>query len=263
MIFDIDKRIIGRYIKMTKKNNTKRPESRKIGRLVVIYRICDKGRPKDKPEYVTKEKCLENAVKAFPLEKVVWRVIADNCSEETYSMILRYIPKEQVDRVSIGSGAGTFRMACDLALTYNDSDLVYFLEDDYLHLPNSMEVLTEAAEKNFADYLTLFDHPDKYGFDTDNPYLSGGGENTILLWLGNHHWKYTNSTTMTFAAFVDTIRRDKNIYWRWTEGYLPSDFHMFVNLQLQRSAKLISPVPSLSTHGENAYLAKGIDWSKI
>lgn len=259
----IHRKFVNLLIRLKSLKNKKVRPCRTVEKIKLYYRICDKGRPKNKPEYITKEKCIANAINAFPIDKVEWKVIADNISEETYLMLLKYIPSSQIERVSIGSGAGTFRLAYEDAIKGKDNDFVYFLEDDYLHLDESLAVLINAAKSNFADYYTLYDHPDKYGYDSENPFVKSGGEDSCVFWCGNHHWKYTNSTTMTFAAFVDSLKRDKNIFWCWTDKYLPMDFNIFSDLSFSKKAKLISPIPSMSTHGENDYLAKGIDWSKL
>ena len=86
-----------------KKNRCKR----NVGSIHVFYRICDVGYPKQKPDYITKENCLKNAIRSFPLDKVNWHIIADNICNDTYQMILNYLPAEFVERVSVGHGAGT------------------------------------------------------------------------------------------------------------------------------------------------------------
>lgn len=75
------------------------------------------------------------------------------------------------------------------------------------------------------------------------------------------HWKITNSTTMTFAAFVGTLRKDKDLFWKWTKTKHPFDFQIFMALARRRRV-LISPVPGYSTHGEIKYLSPLADWRK-
>lgn len=237
-------------------------ERRRVNNVVLYYRISDHGYKKEKPSYITKEKCLKNALEKFPLEKVKWNILADNVSEDTYQMICRYVPSKQVKRVCVGNGAGTFRIVYQDAIQNNLDDLVYFLEDDYLHLEGSLETLVNAAEINYTDYFTLYDHPDKYGNNSPNPFVHGG-ENTKIYWCKNHHWKETNSTTMTFAAFVNVLIEDKKIFWRWTETGHPFDFQIFINLKLYSHRKLSCPIPSMSTHGETKYLSNGIEWNKV
>ena len=203
-------------------------------------------------------------METFPLNKVQWQVYADNVSDETYKMICKYIPKNQIKRVSVGHGAGTFRMVYEDAIKNDPNDFIYFLEDDYLHLPNSYDALLSVASKNIVDYITLYDHPDKYnGNIVSNPFVVSGGEETMLFWCGKHHWKVTNSTTMTFGAFSDILREDKETFWRWTETRHPYDYQLFWDLQLFKNRRLVCAAPSLSTHGETKNLAVGIDWSSL
>ncbi|MDR1756897.1 MAG: hypothetical protein LBR65_08090 [Culturomica sp.] len=152
--------------------------------LLVIYRISDAGYKKEKPDFITNENCLRNAVGQFPPETCLWYVIADNVSEDTFRMIQKYIPNENIERVSVGHGAGTFRLAYEHALSYPDHQRVYFLENDYLHKENALTVLHEGFSLGVADYLTLYDHPDKYGYHSPNFLLNngrGGGENSALF----------------------------------------------------------------------------------
>lgn len=252
-----------RYARLVSGHRKRNRKERCVGKVVILYRICDHGYPKEKPAYVTKENCLRNAVKVFPTTKCEWHVLADDVCDETYNMIVKYVPADNVERVSVGHGAGTFRMVYEKALGYCDNDLIYFLEDDYLHLPNSLECLISAAKQNDADYITLYDHPDKYGFKENNPYVKDGGEKTKVFLTDNHHWKLTDSTTMTVAAFVDVLRRDKTTWWRWTETKHPYDFQIFIDLRCFSKARLISPIPSLSTHGEVVMLAPFINWEIV
>ena len=62
--------------------------------------------------------------------------------------------------------AGAVRFAMDLVVqNMVVGEWVYLVEDDYLHLPESKARLVQAAEAGIADYLTLYDHPDKYSPD--------------------------------------------------------------------------------------------------
>jgi hypothetical protein len=122
--------------------------------MKIIYRISDSGYNKVKPKYINNRNCLWNAVNIFP--DADWTILADNISDETYRMIARYLGKDKIQKVSIGHGAGTFNLALDKALTFDDDEIVYFLENDYLHRPNSQKIIEEAINEMGADYLTLY-----------------------------------------------------------------------------------------------------------
>jgi len=225
----------------------------------IIYRISDKGYAKVKPDYINNKNCLENASIVFQ-DKCHWTVIADNVSPDTKSMIEMY--QSNVDYVSVGHGAGTFNLALDKALKLEDEDVVYFIENDYLHLPSSHEAIIDGLQ--FAEYITLYDHPDKYMEPQNggNPFCQGGAENTRLHCGKVSHWKMTNSTTMTFASTVHTLKKDESILRKWTSEKHPHDFQMFLNLN-QEGRRLASAVPSYSTHGESKWLSPLINWDSV
>ena len=231
--------------------------------MKIIYRISDTGYSKVKPSYINNEACLKNAIQTFPYFEHDWSIIADNISEETNDMIQKYIPRSYINYVSIGHGAGTFNLALDEALQEPDGQVIYFLENDYLHKLNSDKIILEGLELG-ASFVSLYDHPDKYlpPSQGGNPYCEGGAEDTRVYLTKSTHWKITNSTTMTFASTIRTLIRTENILRNYTQGTYPEDFKMFLDLR-EQGELLISSIPGYSTHGETAWLAPLTDWSQI
>lgn len=229
--------------------------------MKIIYRISDAGYSKVKPDYIDNEKCLANAVKVF--DDCEWLVIADNVSKETNNMIQKYVSKNDILYVSKGNGAATFNIALDEALRMDDNDAVYFIENDYLHKPESRIILEEGLNLG-AKFVSLYDHPDKYLDPSKggNPYCQGGAEATRVYLSESTHWKITNSTTMTFAATVETLRENEDILRKHTDGSHPNDFQMF--LELGKDNKLlITPLPGYATHGETAWLTPLVNWNNV
>ena len=227
--------------------------------MKIIYRISDAGYNKVKPDYISNEKCLSNFVKVFGWNDL--HIIADNISDETNSMLLKYVPQACIEYVSVGNGAGTFNLALDLALMYDEDDIIYFLENDYLHTPDAKKILIEGFDIG-ASFVSLYDHPDKY-LSPDrggNPYCEGGAEDTRVYLTSSSHWKITNSTTMTFASKVSTLRSNEKILREFTSGSHPHDFQMFLKLR-ENNQLLITPIPGKSTHGETAWLSPLVKWN--
>lgn len=229
--------------------------------MKIIYRISDTGYKKVKPDYINNTECFVNAYSTFKNED--WWVIADNTSETTNEMLGWHVEESKIDKVSIGNGAGTFNLALDKALTFDDDEIIYFLENDYLHKPESQKVLEEGFSLG-ASFISLYDHPDKYmdPIYGGNPYCGGGAEDTRVYLTDTCHWKVTNSTTMTFAARVRTLKKVEPILRKHTSGTHPDDFKMFLELR-QNNELLITPLPGYSTHGETAWLSPLTNWSKI
>lgn len=229
----------------------------------IIYRISDAGYNKIKPSYIDNESCLKNFCNVFFDHIHDIQIIADNCSESTLNMIKKYIDPSMIEQVSVGHGAGTFNLAVDKALSWNDDEIVYFVENDYLHKQNSPNILKEGFELE-ASFVSLYDHPDKYMDPSigGNPYCEGGAEDTRVYLTDSCHWKITNSTTMTFASKVSTLKRVESILRKHTIGTHPDDFRMFLELR-EVGELLITPIPGYATHGETRWLSPLTDWSAI
>jgi len=230
--------------------------------MKIIYRISDAGYNKIKPSYIDNKKCLVNASWAF--QDAEWFIIADNTSPETDAMIEEWKNDNAVvKKVSVGHGAGTFNLALDEALKCKDEEIIYFIENDYLHKSQSQKILEEGFSLG-ASFVSLYDHPDKYLEPSQggNPYCDGGAEDTRVYLTNSCHWKITNSTTMTFASTVSTLKRVEPILRKYTSETYPNDFQMFLELR-QNNELLVTSIPGYSTHGETAWLTPLTNWSKI
>lgn len=230
--------------------------------MKTIYRISDAGYSKVKPEYINNENCLKNFVDVFSNDNLY--IIADNCSKDTLQMITKYAHPNNIETVNVGHGAGTFNLALDKALKWDDDEIVYFVENDYLHKPGSDKILKEGFGLG-ASFISLYDHPDKYISPSNggNPYCDGGAEDTRIYLTDSCHWKITNSTTMTFASKVSTLKQTEPILRKWTNmGHYPQDFKMFLELR-DNNELLITPIPGYSTHGETAWLSPLTNWNEI
>ena len=228
-----------------------------------LYRISDNGYVKSKFANATKQRCLLNFLSQWPLEEVT--VYVDRVIPETRKFLDEYAEMTGLQLVDIdgGSSAASWRIVRDAALELPDNEVVYFVEDDYLHLDGSRTCLLEAIER--ADYVTLYDAPDKYvpASMGGNPFIEDdGADPTRVILTKSSHWRLTNSTTMTFACRVGTLRADNEIWKKYTDGSHPHDFQAFLELRAAGRA-LISPIPTLSTHCEPAWAAPLVDWSQV
>ena len=224
--------------------------------MKIIYRISDAGYSKVKPDYINNENCLKNALQVFPWTEYDWSIIADNVSEETNDMICKYVPRDLINYVSVGHGAGTFNLALDMALKWEDDEIVYFVENDYVHLPGSAQMIEEGFNLG-APYVTLYLHPDKFmtPLQGGNPEVDNDGGYTTKIFRGETQlFGMFNSTTMTFAAKVKTLKEDETILRKYTNGTHPNDFKMFLELRDNGKA-LLCPLNTFSTHGETQWLA--------
>jgi hypothetical protein len=227
--------------------------------MKILYRISDGSYKKERFQHATKQHCIENFLTHFPAEEVT--IYADNVRDETLDWITKL--GCTTIRTNGGSSAAGFRIVLDAALELPDNELVYFVEDDYLHLPNSRTVLLEGLER--SHYVSLYDHKDKYipAHNGGNPYIDDDAAEVTKVFLTNSsHWKLTNSTTMTFATKVSILKEDAPIWKQHTSGTYPHDFQCFLDLR-ERGRTLATPIPGYSTHGEPMWASPLINWETV
>lgn len=229
--------------------------------MKIIYRTSDAGYNKVKPEYINNENCLKNFVKVFDkyINDII--VIADNPSDALLNSIKKYIPSNNIIVAEIGHGAGTFNLALNMALDYNDDEIVYFVENDYLHRKNS-DIILEDMFNLGASYATLYLHPDKFIEPRfgGNPEVDTDGGYPTKIYKGQYeYYALFNSTTMTFASKVKTLKSDISILRKWTSTPHPYDYEMFLELR-NYNKSLLCPLNTYSTHGEVRWLSHFVDW---
>lgn len=230
--------------------------------LKIIYRLSDAGNQKVKLSTASKKNCLVNCLQIFENEGII--LFADHCQPDTVAMVKSL----GISPIQTGFGnALSWRNAAEMVLQSADSsDVLYFVEDDYFHLPKAKEVLLEGIQ--LADYVSLYDHPDKYR-DGFNSFVSDGGETSKVLVSESTHWKTTNSTTMTFAVRAKTLKEDWLIWKEFTEKGFPNDFGAFQRLLgmgswenqiFGKHRRLITPIPAFATHTEIEFLSPLRNW---
>jgi hypothetical protein len=208
--------------------------------MKAYYRISDNSYVKEKIPGTSKEICLINFIKHFPNTEIT--IIADNCTDNTISMIAG-ITDAKLIRTNLNN-ASSFNYSLELALQ-NDLDCInYFVEDDYIHRDNTEDAIKEGLLK--SDYVTLFDHPDKY--ESEYNY----GEICKVFKTDNYRWRNTISTCMTFASKTSTLKKDFSTFKRNLINSHPNDHSIFKDLR-EKGRTLSLPMPGLAFHTDLTY----------
>jgi len=217
--------------------------------MKIYYRISDNSYEKQKLIGATKEVCLNNFCSAFKnyifCDNPSMLIIADNCNKDTLKMLENTnIPMI----VSNDGNAGSLRRTLELAITENDDEILYLVEDDYLHYGKSAILLQEGIKR--SDYVTLYDHPDKYTRFYD------GGEFSKVIKTNSSHWRYTTSTCMTFGTKVKTLKQDMPVWNEFTSGDHPHDHYIFKKLTEEKRRRLAVCIPGAACHTDLTFSGK-------
>ncbi|MBS0620022.1 MAG: hypothetical protein JSS61_00995 [Verrucomicrobia bacterium] len=134
--------------------------------------------------------------------------------------------------------------------------ILYFLEDDYIHREGWVDILREGFTLPCADYVTLYDHKDKY-FLPDYQHLQ-----SQVFHTASCHWRTTPSTTNTYAMRMKTLLKHLPIHRAYSTGVsITEDHKKFCKLR-EEGATLISSIPGWSTHMEPAFASPCFKWEQ-
>lgn len=207
-----------------------------------------------RPEWFDKKKIWENFLRVSNYENCEIKVIYDthfgDSSESFFGNDVNII------KINCGTEASSFLETLEIIKNDNSSgdDIIYILEDDYLHLPGWENILIEGIDLG-VDYISLYDHLDKY---TDYPHL-----NSKIFVSKSSHWRTVPSTCNTYACKYSILMNDFEIHRKYSiehhEG-VSSDNSKFLHLG-NIGRVLITPIPGYSTHC-NDQMSPTIDWEK-
>lgn len=147
-----------------------------------------------------------------------------------------------------------------LDLSKKLDDLIYFVEDDYIHELNSISemILTyERIASQISNELILC--------PTDYPYLYTKTENTNVFLGEKSHWRKINETLCTFLTSKQIVEK----HWAKLISMCEFEHYPFESPlhEIYKEELCLSPIPSIAIHCTNINSIYGLspnkDWKKI
>ena len=142
----------------------------------------------------------------------------------------------------------------------NSEDLIYFVEDDYIHEKNSIKEILYTYEK-----IASLTENELIICPADYPYLYTKSESTKIFLGENRHWRQVDQSLCTFLTSKNIIEK----YWDELVGMCKFEHYPFEKPlhNIYRKELCISPIPSLAVHFTNINSIYGLspntDWKKL
>ena len=139
-------------------------------------------------------------------------------------------------------------------------DLIYFLEDDYLHHHDAIEEMIFSYEK----FSTIY-KKDIIMCPADYPFLYNKLEQTNILTGYKKHWRRVNESLCTYLVSRNTLK----VNWKIYEKMFLNNFNPYEKPlhSLYKKIECFSPIPSLALHMTNVNSAYGlspmVDWLEV
>lgn len=204
---------------------------------------------RSEPKWFSKSLAFKNLLSNTKMEQIELEIFFDGNKDQLYSEELLKFP---IQYGTYGSDEKSYQALISHILSkgHNDEDIIYILEDDYLHKKGWEKIMLEGFDELDARMLTLYDHPDKYN-GKSYEFLQSSVKRTTST-----HWRTTPSTTNTFAFKFEVLKAHADIFKsHWL------DHEKFLNLW-SRGIAFYSVLPGYSTHCLKNCLSPGTDWEK-
>ena len=267
--------------------------SRKVKSILVLFRtnsnieIWDQNKKRlfelPKIEYTLRSlnsllKSIIFCKKKYPDIKIKLIIVEDNTNEINLNKIKKLTNNNEVsaDYVTVDhqkyrkiineqKNEQTYSNLTSLLSCYeiakkNTDDLVFFVEDDYIHFEPMLEEMIASYERISSQIKK-----DIFMCPTDYPYLYMNNSKTNVLIGNKRHWRTVEETLCTFMTSKELLEKYwDNFYKTCLERHDP--FEKCIN-EIYKDEICISPLKSLSVHFTNVNSSYGlspfIDYQKL
>ena len=265
--------------------------TRKVNSILIIVRvnteieIWDQNKKRlfkqPKIEYSIRSiNSLKNSIKfcqnKYPNLEIKTIIVDDHSKEENLHKIKKLINGENIEIISLEhkkyesiikkqKTKETFSNLTSLLKSFEiakdqGKDLIFFVEDDYLHFEPMLEEMVASYERIVSQI-----GKDIFMCPSDYPYLYMNNEKTNILIGNKRHWRTINKTLCTFMTSNNLLNKYwENFYKTCLDRHDP--FEKYIN-EIYKKEFCISPLKSLSLHLTNVNSSYGlspfIDYKKI
>jgi len=211
------------------------------------------GNQKGRPKFFDFEKCFVNLLNTIEGKNVDLHVVMDGRPETNF--VNKYKDKvTQFHQIEAGKDQVSFFKTWEIAknIETEDNDLIYFLENDYIHVDGWVDKIIELfSTYNLPHYVSLYDNKDKYLLPMYDDLVSK------IFITENHHWRTTASACGSFIVNKELFNLDYDI-----NTSVEGDHNKFMLLNEQRNRMVITPIPGLSTHCVEGLMSPTINWEE-
>tara|TARA_B100000029_G_scaffold454597_1_gene481208 strand:+ start:815 stop:1807 length:993 start_codon:yes stop_codon:yes gene_type:complete len=260
--------------------------TRKVKSLTIFFRSCSKIKlwnqnkerifKQSKSEYLLRS--LNSILKSINYLKnqvldinISFYVIDDQSDEDVLIKIKNLFEKYNQDYQLTNLDSSEYKQVCQdtnfasIYKSYNmakniNSDLIYFVEDDYVHHEISIHEMLLSFER-----LSSQLKDDVILFPADYPYLYAQNTPTYVLLGNKRHWRKIDQS-------LGTLMLSKKLFMKYWENFnefatVKSDPAEKPLHRVYEKENCFSPIPSLAIHCTNINsiygLSPNVDWEAI
>jgi hypothetical protein len=208
-------------------------------------------------DYNSKKKDLEKIKNIIKTININFEII--NLDLKKFSTIKTLNKNNPIIEGNMKATMASILTSFDIAKTKSD-DLIYFVEDDYIHKKESIAEMISSYEKIVSEL-----NKEIFLCPVDYPYLYKKFENSYILIGNKYHWRTVKESLLTFLTSKSLI----NKYWNELVLMAENEHSPFEEPlhKIYEKELCLSPIPSLAMHCTNVNsifgLSPNINWKKL
>ena len=166
---------------------------------------------------------------------------------------------EKNEKVTFNQMSNMSNIHQSLILAKESDDLIYFVEDDYIHSIHAIKEMIFTYEK-----LSSMLKTELILCPSDYPYLYSEIENAKIFLGNKSHWRSIKETLCTFLTSKQMVMK----YWDELTSMCKFEHYPFEKPlhNIYEKEYCLSPIPSIATHCTNINsifgLSPNVDWKK-
>lgn len=235
-------------------------------KINIFYRTTVRNKPNGlRPKWFSYEKCFRNLIASLD-DNCKLTVMFDGTEDEYKKcFIKKYKKKFNFDVVFLNANSdaeSNHATFCYIkTLDLKPDELIYVLENDYLHLKNWFLFVDDLYSlTDGMHYTGLFDHNDKYICQKNVEGEFGMYKSLVskIYATNTRHWRTVPSTCGSFIMTKKLFDQDYDIL-----SSREADNTRFGILTKTKNRIVITPIPGLATHVQKPWMSPCINWEKI
>lgn len=252
----------------------------KFEKIHIYYRQCVSNKPNNtRPAWFNYEKCFKNLLDTINWNICELNVVFDGSLlyydnhftkkyQSKYNFRVRQIDTKNWEGKSYEPNCGSSKSGALTSELINEdnlseNNLIYILENDYLHLPHWSEIVLDLFN-NLEDqncYISLYDHLDKYIFNKNNrkdEWSQFVDLKSEIILSSYRHWR---TTPLICSSWI----LPKLLFDRDLENLLigiSDNTHCGI-IKEKYKTYFLTPIPSLATHCEKFFMAPFVNWESL
>ena len=256
--------------------------SRKVNSVLIILRmntevqIWDQNKKRlfQQPKIEYSVRSLKSLIKSYEFCKNKYSnlrikliIIKDHSKNDNLTRIEKIIEGKNIDLITLDHNEFKGKIAAqkteetfsNLASLYKSfeigkdigEDLIYFLEDDYIHFQTMLDEMVSTFER-IASQMKK----DIFMCPADYPYLYMNEEKTNVLIGSSRHWRTINKSLCSFMTTKNLLDKYWSNFQKTCEDR-NDPFEKYIN-EIYKKELCISPINSLSVHLSNINSSYGL-----